>query len=73
MRRMPGRHGSVERPTFDDRKRAACGGFRQNGDKDYGCPEPFYLDRPLEGEPQPPSAAIQEAGLCPSCGKERSR
>lgn len=37
--------GSGERHTFDDQKRAACGGFPRNGDKDYGFPELFCLDR----------------------------
>ena len=67
---MPGLHGSVERPTLDDHKRAGCGGFRPNGDKDYGFPEPFYLGRRLEEEPPPPPAAPQEVGLRPRCEKE---
>lgn len=64
-------HGSGERRTFDDQKRAACGGFLRNGDKDYGCPQLFCSDRRSEEEPQPPPVVTQEAGLCPKCKKER--
>jgi hypothetical protein len=64
-------HGSGERPTFDDKKRAACGGFPRNGDKDYGCPEPFCLGRQLEEEPQQPPAVTREVGLRPREEKER--
>ena len=62
--------GSEERHTFDDQKRAVCGGFPRNGDKDYGFPELFCLGRRLEEEPQPLPAAT-EAGLRPRCEKER--
>ena len=65
-------HGSGERPTFDDKKRVACGGFPRNGDKDYGFPEPFCLGRQSEGQPQPLPAVTQEVFRRPRCKKERS-
>ena len=65
-------HGSVEKPTFDDKKRVACGGFPRNGDKDYGLLEPFYLGRRSEGQPLPLPAVTQEVFRRPRCKKERS-
>ena len=68
---MPGRHGSVERRTSDDKKRDACGGFPRDGNKDYGCPEPFCSGLRSEEGPQRPRAATREVGLRLREEKER--
>jgi hypothetical protein len=68
---MPDLHGSAERPTFDDQNKAVCGGFRRNGDKDYGFPAPYWLGRRLE-EQLPPPAALDKVSLRPKWEKERS-
>lgn len=61
---MSGAHGLGEKPTFDDQKEAVCGGFRQDGGKDCGFPEPSCWVRRLEEELQPPPLAGWE-GSCP--------
>ena len=61
---MPEVHGSGERLTFDDQNKAVCGGFRPNGDKDYGFPAPYCLGRRLE-EQLPPPAALDNGNLRP--------
>ncbi|WP_447984240.1 hypothetical protein [Nitrospira sp. Nam74] len=61
---MPDVHGSAEKPTFGGQNKAVCGGFRRNGDKDYGFPARCWLGRRLE-EQLPPLAFLDKGSLRP--------